>query len=311
MKEGIENRIALLVFLFCMASAVSGRCQLKCDTIRAGNQYIIAEYPAISKSYIQNYEEGFFKTIICLEDTAFITIHCGAMMNVPLTQMSDKTITSEFRLNKDIRITRGYSVKNNRRKYFREDNYFKYGVNIVYDNIDENNINKYEQYFNNIKIYRKDIPEKKRIGQLLEFSAFEVDSIVYTLRADNMFLCADITRDRFDEWKHRCSSTVLKDKSHIQEVVNALKICTIDSILPYDSNTVVKNIKFVMFMSSGNIEVAWFNEDKIDVWGRVLFFTKDDVVVLWIAQTGVLDIGKYRCSNGLTLKNVLRRYLPE
>ena len=57
--------------------------------------------------------------------------------------------------------------------------------------------------------------------------------------------------------------TVLKDKSHIQEVVNALKICTIDSILPYDSNTVVKNMKFVMLKSGGNIEVAWFNEDKI------------------------------------------------
>lgn len=84
-------------------------------------------------------------------------------MNVPLTQMSDKTITSEFRLNKDIRITRGYSVKNNRRKYFREDNYFKYGVNIVYDNIDENNINKYEQYFNNIKIYRKDVNESEKV----------------------------------------------------------------------------------------------------------------------------------------------------
>ena len=151
----------------------------------------------------------------------------------------------------------------------------------------------------------------ENIGQRPEFNSFEVDSIVYTLRADNMFLCAGITRDRFDDWTHRCSSTVLKDKPHIEEVVNALKICTIDSILPYDSNTVVKNIKFVMFMSSGNIEVAWFNEDKIDVWGRVLFFTKDDVVVLWIAQTGILDIGKYRCSNGLTLKNVLRRYLPE
>ena len=173
-----------------MVSAVSGRCQLKCDTIRAGNQYIIAEYPAISKSYIQNYEEGFFKTIICLEDTAFITIHCGAMMNVPLTQMSDKTITSEFRLNKDIRITRGYSVKNNRRKYFREDNYFKYGVNIVYDNIDENNINKYEQYFNNIKIYRKDVNESEKVELIPETSAFDADSIVYTPRPSDLYLCS-------------------------------------------------------------------------------------------------------------------------
>ena len=210
MKERMGNRIALLVLLFCMVSALPGHCQMKCntiksatkdniakypaiqskcDTIRAGNRYIIAEYPAISKSHIDNYEEGFFKTIICLEDTVAIIIHCGAMMNVPLTEMSDKTITSEFRLNKDIRITRGYSVKNNRRKYFREDNYFKYGVNIVYDNIDENNINKYEQYLNNIKIYRKDVNESEKEELIPESSAFDVDSIVYTPRHTDLYLC--------------------------------------------------------------------------------------------------------------------------
>ena len=55
-------------------------------------------------------------------------------------------------LNKEIRSIRGYYMTNKRKKYFREDNYFKYGITIVYDNVEETRLIYYEHFFNDIKI---------------------------------------------------------------------------------------------------------------------------------------------------------------
>ena len=41
---------------------------------------------------------------------------------------------------------------NKRKKYFREDNYFRYGITIVYDNVEETRLSCYEQFLNDIKI---------------------------------------------------------------------------------------------------------------------------------------------------------------
>ena len=150
MMRGKKNKIILI--LLCFTTFVFGQTQTKVDTILCFDKNIIIEYPSISKINIVNYEEGYFKTINCILDTAVITIHCGRMVNLPLTDLTDKTIDSKFILGKDIRSIRGYYIRNGRKKYFREDNYFKYGITIVYENVEKISLIYYEHFFNNIKI---------------------------------------------------------------------------------------------------------------------------------------------------------------
>lgn len=148
----IRKRSKILFVLLCFANVVFGQEQTKVDTILCFNKNLIIEYPLISKAHVVNYEEGFFKTISCILDTAVITIHCGSMVNLPLTDWVDKTICSKFILGKDIRITRGYCMLNGRKRCFREDNYLKYGVNVAYENVNEAQLTCYEYFFNNMKI---------------------------------------------------------------------------------------------------------------------------------------------------------------
>lgn len=107
----------------------------KTDTIDCYSEKVIIEYPLLSKAKYDNYEESFFKMISCYPDTAAIVFHFGSMVNLPLTDLSDKIIESRFILGKDVRIIRGYYVKNGRKKFFREDNFFRYNITIVYYNV--------------------------------------------------------------------------------------------------------------------------------------------------------------------------------
>lgn len=152
MIKGNINKNLIVVLFICCSNIVSGQIQTKIDTILCNNNHLIIEYPAISRIKDFHYEEGTFKTISCPLDTAFITIHVGKMVNLPLTDLCDKIVCSEFVLGKDIRCFRGYSLIANRKRYFREDNYIRYGINIVYENVGEERLDCYEQFFNNIKI---------------------------------------------------------------------------------------------------------------------------------------------------------------
>ncbi|MGL4331315.1 MAG: hypothetical protein ACRCSR_00685 [Bacteroidales bacterium] len=151
-KDCANKLIAITVLLLCFNNAISGQIQGKNDTILCPPRILIIEYPELSKVKTDNYEEGFFKTISCISDTAAIVIHCGSMVNLPFTNYTNKTITSEFLLDKDIRSVRGYYIQNGRKKYFREDNYKKYRINVLYDHVDYENLDYYERIFNNIKI---------------------------------------------------------------------------------------------------------------------------------------------------------------
>jgi hypothetical protein len=119
MTKGIKNEMLLMVLFFCLTNAISGKAQTKTqtktDTILCNNKNLIIKYPRISKINIDNYEEGYFKTINCVLDTAIITIHCGSMVNLPLTDLTKKIICSEFVLDKELRSIRGYQMINKRK----------------------------------------------------------------------------------------------------------------------------------------------------------------------------------------------------
>ena len=150
----IKEKTKIVLVLLCFTTIVFGQTQTKVDTILCYSKikHIIIEYPLISRVNVANYEEGFFHTISCILDTATITIHCGSMVNLPLTDLTNKTVCSKFILGKDIRIIRGYYTRNGRKKYFREDNYLKYGFTVVYENVDEAKLIYYEHFFNDLKI---------------------------------------------------------------------------------------------------------------------------------------------------------------
>lgn len=141
------------IFLFLFLSVVvTAQTQYKLDTVLCGSKKIIIEYPQITRTQITRYEEGFFKTVNCILDTASITIQCGSMINYPIVELANKTVCTKFILYNDISIIRGYVLNNEKRKYFREDNYKKYGISIVYENVDESALSFYENSFNNLKI---------------------------------------------------------------------------------------------------------------------------------------------------------------
>lgn len=152
MRRGGKNKIVFIILFLCLTNVVFGQMQTKIDTILCRSKNLIIEYPSINKVNVVNYEEGYFKTINCILDTATITIHCGSMVNLPLTDLTDKTICSKFLLSKDIRIIRGYYLLNGRKKYFREDKYFKYGITVAYENVEKTKLIYYEHFFNDIKI---------------------------------------------------------------------------------------------------------------------------------------------------------------
>jgi len=128
------------------------------DTIFWSNEKIIIELPKIKIKHSSSYEEGFFDYFVLPLDSATITIHCGAMVNLPLTDLTTCTLTGKFIVDKDVRILRGYSnLHNNRfkgKRYFREENYLKYGITVIYENVTDENLNFYDSIFNNIVVQR-------------------------------------------------------------------------------------------------------------------------------------------------------------
>jgi len=130
----------------------------KIDTISWSNEKIIIELPKLKYKHSSSFEEGFFQYFIIPLDSVTVTIHCGSMIRLPLTDLTKYTLTGKFILDKDVRILRGYNDSKNYEfkgnRYFREDNYFKYGITIIFENVTEEKLSFYENIFNNIKIIR-------------------------------------------------------------------------------------------------------------------------------------------------------------
>lgn len=145
---GKDKYVLLLVFIVYACQIVA---QIKTDTIKVGNDSIFINYPQKSKVRLTCYEEGFFKSIYCIEDEVLIELHYGAMVNLPLIDRSNRFITTEYILASDFKQTRGFYYTNEEKKYFREDNNYKYGFNIFYKDVPEDKLLLYESCLNSLK----------------------------------------------------------------------------------------------------------------------------------------------------------------
>jgi hypothetical protein len=150
----LTNFFILILLFSCNISFSED--SIKLDTIRWSKNELVIELPKHNIAQIDNYEEGFFKTYTCFLDSTIITIHIGSMVKLPLIDLKKYSLSSEFKLGKDVYVLRGFynyefegSLK---KKYFREENYSKYGLTILYENVDESRLKFYEHILNNIKI---------------------------------------------------------------------------------------------------------------------------------------------------------------
>ena len=155
MKKGLNKIIILLIILIAHSCQMSS--QIKTDTVDIGKKnIIIISYPEKSKVSNTYYEEGVFRDITCIEDTVLVGIHFGGMAYIDFanSQFMDSqeiNISSEYVIANDFRQTRGFYYLNGEKKFFREDNVYKYGLDFYYFNVPEDKISFYESLLNSIK----------------------------------------------------------------------------------------------------------------------------------------------------------------
>lgn len=149
----------------------------------------------------------------------------------------------------------------------------------------------------NAESYLKDKPE---------FEKFYADSIIYTLMPEGIFSAVCMYRDEFEREKENPAiytpTILLKNKDDIADITNALMNSQIESILSYKSNEIVKKLDIVK--RKKGFTPVWRNEDTVDVRCRVFLYKGNEVIVIWLADTGVFDIDRYRCYNPEVIKKL-------
>lgn len=149
------------------------------------------------------------------------------------------------------------------------------------------------------------ICKSENINDIPHFSNMKIDSLEISLLPEDIYTTRCITRDGFDEFLNDCQHFVITDETITSEFLAKLLSCKIDSIIPYHGDTIIK--KMIPYRSRNGKNISlWFNEDKLDISCRVVIYTNEHYIVLWLSDTGVLDADKYRCSGGKAIIDFLR-----
>lgn len=123
----------------------------------------------------------------------------------------------------------------------------------------------------------------------------EVDSVKVKLLPRDLFTVANINRENFDESSRELSYTLtFRNRDTINFIVTQLLESPIDSILPYNSNVLQKELKLFKLKDGSEIAV-WFVFDILDLRCRMIIYSKGAYQIIWLSGTGYLDIGEYRC----------------
>ena len=142
----IMNKLIAIIIFFTLGSDFSKAQNYKSDTISFDDIHIIIKHK--EKIIIKDfpYEEGLVK-ILKLKKGNMVLLK-GTMVRLPFIDLSKSELKNEFKLTNEIRIIRG--IKDS--CHFREDDYFKYGLSIIYENVNEIDVSLFEDMFNNIVI---------------------------------------------------------------------------------------------------------------------------------------------------------------
>ena len=255
-----EGKIKLLFFglLFCWTNVVAGQIETRKDTILCNGRIVTFQYPTISKENNFNYEEGFFRTISCIFDSVTITIHCGSMVNLPLTNLTDKNIQyKELHPAKGFNTTRGYDEQN---RWFREDTYSDIGLTIAYENAIESKKDFYEWILNDVTT-ESQLPTQDYTSQK-KAPTHDIGLPCYTIE-DTVLLAA---------LKHASKSECLNENGYYvlefysSNLNNDTYILAIDDLYPFkdqlDSLVVIAQINGMTFLSKINASQVRLVEKK-------------------------------------------------
>ncbi|MBR6043291.1 MAG: hypothetical protein IKP37_11750 [Paludibacteraceae bacterium] len=135
------NKLFATVFSILIYS-VSYAQELISDTIVVNDTRIILKHPQNCVVQDFPYEEGTIKTLNFKNGN--ISIFCGTMVKLPLVSTKEIKIDSEFKLFNDVRIIRGV----HKWGHFREDDFIKYGISILYQSVSEEEVPFYENILN-------------------------------------------------------------------------------------------------------------------------------------------------------------------
>ena len=139
--------ISLFVFLSINIDAQTHR-----DTVQVSEFYIVLDFPGEYIKKATTYEEGVFYDYIIPQDSSIITIHLGSMVSLPLIEKKD--IISSRQISNMLKEECGKYIENGTVKYCRELNIFPYHLNISYDKVSFHLKSKYDDCFDNIKIWK-------------------------------------------------------------------------------------------------------------------------------------------------------------
>lgn len=163
MKAERKNKqikwLLLFLLLFNLNNIVSQEI-LNVDTLLLGKSHkVLINIPDTYRKKVTNYEEGIFISYFNVSDFSMITIHFGSMVSLPLVNDSSCVISDTFLLNNkgrlEIRKIKGYCASKiipDQNLFFREDDYLKYNVSFVYENVALENVDKLNKIFDNIKM---------------------------------------------------------------------------------------------------------------------------------------------------------------
>ena len=164
MMQKIKNKIYFVVILIISfninnVTAQSNR-KMGTDTLYLiGDKYkLIIDLPFLSFKSISPYEEGFFVSY-SNNDTSVLTIHYGSMVSKPLIKENECTVLNNFILENKFQELSGFCIVTNNifskaKKYFKEMDFTNPNITVMYEWVNESEIDKYNKILENIKIIK-------------------------------------------------------------------------------------------------------------------------------------------------------------
>jgi hypothetical protein len=122
--------------------------QNRVDTINCNPYLIKITLNGNYKETISNYEEGFTK-IYSFSGGSYILVNCGSDITLPIIHDNIDTIFRKFKKDNFTEVIIGLKKS---KKYFREEDYNKYSIVILYDNINQNDIEQFDKILDSLSI---------------------------------------------------------------------------------------------------------------------------------------------------------------
>lgn len=122
------------------------------DTIEFGKYKLIIPLFQGYRIHEFHYEEGTFRDYYFADSSGLLTIHYGTMVSKPIINNDNAIILSQSFIEGVEKERRGFFIKENRKKIFREKEIIPYSISILYM-VEKDSI-LFDNIINNMRIIR-------------------------------------------------------------------------------------------------------------------------------------------------------------